>query len=356
MTRFIFLLAGALTLLTGGPAYSAAPKVTFSCSTTRDAESGWHIIQLSAENRLDPRKNLTAKITPEGGANLFAFRVGEHEVILGPEKLSELTKKYRGTPILYPTPNRIKDGVYTFLGKQYAMSFPGEIQTHKGHGIVRDDAWQFDEPEAGAKSASLTVRYVLDPKNPRFPAYPFSNVLTVKYTLMADRMRVSYEVENRDTQPMGFGFALHPYWRIIGTKDDIFIRVPLPYHMDATQMMPSGKLDKVTPDSKWSLLDFKQLSTLRLDDVYFGAKPGSKVDIEYRSIGLTIHQRATADFTHVVVFTPDADLFCIENQTCSTDAHNLYSRGLVKESHLQVLKPGKKTGGHVDYIPEWKKK
>jgi aldose 1-epimerase len=322
---------------------------------TVDTESGWHIIQLSAENRREPKKSIMVKITPEGGANLFAFRVGDADLILGPEKLVELDGKHLGMFILYPTPNRIRDGVYTFRGEKYTMTFPGETRTHKGHGIVWDDAWTFDEPRAGANSASCTVRYVLDPNNPRFPAFPYSNVLTMEYTLLADRVRVSYEVENRDARPMGFGFGIHPFWRIIGSKDQVFIRVPLPYHMDATEMMPSGKLDTVTPDSKWSLLDFKPVSALHLDDVYFGAVPKSQVDIEYRSIGLTIQQRATADFTHVVVYTPDRNLFCVENQTCSTDAHNLFSRGLVKESHLQALKPGHKTGGHVDYIPVWKK-
>jgi aldose 1-epimerase len=176
----------------------------------------------------------------------------------------------------------------------------------------------------------------------------------VEYTLFADRIRVSYEVENRDSKPLGFGFALHPFWNALGPKDKVSIRVPLPWHMDATQMLPSGKLDKVTKNSKWSLLDFKPVSTLRLDDVYFGATPKSKVDIRYDSIGLELRQRVSKDFTHVVVFTPDRDYFCIENQTCSTDAHNLYSRGLVKESHLQILQPGKKTGGWVEYTPEWK--
>ena len=131
------------------------------------------------------------------------------------------------------------------------------------------------------------------------------------------------------------------------------VRVPLPYHMDVERQFPSGKLDPITPDSPWSLLDFKPVSALRLDDVYFGATPESKVDVRYETIGMELRQRASADFTHVVVYTPDRDFFCIENQTCSTDAHNLFAKGLEKESHLQILQPGKKTSGWVEYIPVW---
>ena len=182
------------------------------------------------------------------------------------------------------------------------------------------------------------------------------NTLTVQYTLLSDRVRIRYEAVNQGAKPLGFGFALHPFWNVIGAKDQVTIKVPLPYHMDATNMLPSGKLDAVTVDSKWSLLAPKPLSGLRLDDVYFGSTPKREVVTMFDSIGLELRQRATADFTHVVVYTPDTNYFCLENQTCSTDAHNLFSKGLVKESHLQILKPGQKTGGEVEYIVGWKKK
>ena len=120
--------------------------------------------------------------------------------------------------------------------------------------------------------------------------------------------------------------------------------------MEATKdLLPTGKLEPVE-GTGWSLLELRPVSELRLDDVYYGATPESMVRVIYSSIGLQIQQKASSDFTHVVVYTPDRDYFCIENQTCSTDAHNLYSRGYKKESHLQIVEPGKKTGGYVEYI------
>jgi aldose 1-epimerase len=58
----------------------------------------------------------------------------------------------------------------------------------------------------------------------------------------------------------------------------------------------------------------------------------------------------SAAFTHLVVFTPpDRPFFCIENQTSSTDAHNLWADGKREESHLLVVPPGKASSGHVDW-------
>ena len=50
----------------------------------------------------------------------------------------------------------------------------------------------------------------------------------------------------------------------------------------------------------------------------------------------------------MVVYTPPGrPFFCMENQTCSTDAHNLYSKGLEKEAHLLIAGQGKKVSGWV---------
>ncbi len=351
-----FACAACVTILPTGPAPQAAPDVAFSTSVAKDADTGWNIVTLDAANSKKPKNSMSVRICPEGGCNMFSFKVGGTELIYQMDTLSQLFAKTNGTAILYPTPNRIRNGIYVFRGDTLRMSFPGETRPHAGHGLVWDDAaWKYGDPVAGKNSASFTARYVLDDANPRLPAYPFRNVLTVEFTLFRDRVRIAYEVENRDTKPLGFGFALHPFWNIFGTRDETLIRVPLPWHMDATNMLPSGKLDRVTKNSKWSLLEPTPLTSLRLDDVYFGATPKSRVDVFWKSIGLELLQRASADFTHVVVYTPDRGFFCIENQTCSTDALNLYDQGFVKESHLQVVEPGKKTGGRVEFIPIWRK-
>ena len=56
-------------------------------------------------------------------------------------------------------------------------------------------------------------------------------------------------------------------------------------------------------------------------------------------------------FTHSVVYTPAGQpFFCVENQSCSTDAHNLYARGLEKEAHLTVLPPGASLSAYIEMV------
>ena len=346
----VFLILAALLFVDCGKKGNG-PDVVFSFDVHEDSATGWHVVRLDAGLTDDPRKSISIRVAPEGGNNMFSFRVGEHELIDAEDDIGELINQGRGTPILYPTPNRIRDATYVFMGDTLKMSFPGETRSHMLHGLVKDDtAWQFSEPEVRDDAVVLKTWYVFDESNPRFPAYPFKNTLRVEYALMRDRVLIRYEVENQDTKPLGFGFGLHPFWKVIGAKEQCFIQAALPYHMTATKdILPTGEIEPVE-GTDWSLIEPKPLAELHLDDVYYGATPETAVGVFYEAVGLRIQQRATADFTHVVVYTPDRDYFCVENQTCSTDTHNLYARGLTEESHLRIVEPGAKTGGHVEYI------
>jgi aldose 1-epimerase len=67
-------------------------------------------------------------------------------------------------------------------------------------------------------------------------------------------------------------------------------------------------------------------------------------------LGITVDLETTADFSHAVLYCPKGeDFFCLENQTCSTDAHNLFDRGFARESGLKTVTPGEKHQGRVSY-------
>lgn len=56
---------------------------------------------------------------------------------------------------------------------------------------------------------------------------------------------------------------------------------------------------------------------------------------------LTVKITTSKDFTHAVVYTGEKEKYtAVEQQTCSTDAHNLDARGFTKEAHLIRLKLG----------------
>jgi len=116
----------------------------------------------------------------------------------------------------------------------------------------------------------------------------------------------------------------------------------------AADLLPTGLLRDVTG----TIFDLRQpvtVGSLDMDHVFTGVQPGKHAVVRHNG-GPEIVLEATPDFTHLVLYTPRGEkYFCLENQTCSTDAHNLFDRGFAVESGLKTVKPGAVHSGSVTY-------
>ena len=71
------------------------------------------------------------RILPENGFNLYYWTYEGKEIFMEPADITVFGTKY-GNPILFPTPNRVKNATYTWRGetrvmkKRGAHSWPGE--------------------------------------------------------------------------------------------------------------------------------------------------------------------------------------------------------------------------------------
>ena len=128
----------------------------FTCTETR--ENNTLIVTLSYDGG-DASKNVTAKIAPHEGNNLFCFNVGGHDII---ECLPDvpLADYQTGTPILFPFPNRIEDCLWQWEGKTHIQKKGGiPIQLHS---LVYDEPWEYKPPYADESGAYLTTFIKVD--------------------------------------------------------------------------------------------------------------------------------------------------------------------------------------------------
>jgi len=329
-------------------------KNQFSYKVEKDSETSWTIVTLSYADPDDSSENKVVKICPDAGANLFSFKIGEYEILHQPSSIKELRNLYYGIPVLYPTPNRVRDCKYTFMGKEIHQVKNGKERYL--HGLVYDERWEFEEPAVNESGVTLKTHITITKGHHLFASFPFENTIRLNYTLLKDKLRFDYEVENQGTNPLPYGFALHPWFKTFGERKDNIIRADVEKSFEAINLLPTGKLLDVegTPQD---IRKATSLERLDLDNVYFGVSPKTKVNFKYNAINLRIILTASEDFTHLVVFTPiKKNFFCIENQTCSTDAHNMFGKGYEDIAHLLIVEPGKKMSGWIEYIPEWIKK
>jgi len=310
--------------------------------------SGRQVVVLKREGL----HSLEARIAPSAGANLFGLVYDGKELLYCPEEdnLAEFSGGSSGTPVLYPTPNRVARGKFTFQGRTFDFGLNDGDRFL--HGLVRTVPWEFDSPVTSQTGASVECWIDFAPGTELCEKFAFDHRLSLIYELDEKGLRISYKVENRDSRQLPYGFALHPYFNFLGARQSAILCVPARWHMEAVNLMPTGELEKLD-GMPFDIRQPTPVPNLVLDDVYFGMRPENPAWIEYRQAGIRLELAASEEFTHMVVYIqPQNSFFCVENQTCSTDAHNLYARGLVDESNLLIVPAGGVKEGWIHYIVE----
>lgn len=287
------------------------------------------------------------KVAPAAGANLFSIEVDGTEFLRQPESVDNLVSGGYGNPVLYPTPNRVKSSRFTFRSRQFVLD--SDSSKNYIHGVVRAAPWSVESVRTTDAEAEITCAIDFQPGQDRFDRFPINHRLLLTMTVRDRLVRWAYNVDNRKGKDaIPFGFALHPYFVYQGDRSSTYLTIPATHWMESEKQMPSGKLIE-GKDLSYPLGSPMSLEGTTFDDVFFGMRPESPTLIDFRDAMQQIEIRASAEFTHLVVWTPDQPYFGIESQTCSTDAHNLDDRGDKQAAHLQVCEPGQTKTGWVEY-------
>ena len=304
-----------------------------------DADTGWQVYTIG-------HHNTKVRVVPAAGCNAYSIEVGGTEFLRVPDDLARLRGVSYGTPVLYPMPNRVRGAQFTYEGQTFR--FPPNGRGNFIHGLVHSVAWQPVSGRVENDFAELSSALTFSDDSEVYERFPFVHTLSLSIRVSDNRVRWTYVVENEGHSRLPFGFALHPYFNYLGDRGSAYLQVRAQKLMDADRQLPSGKL----LDLDAHPLDARKpvsLAGYRADHVFFGMQHDPAAVVEFRDKGRRITFNTSAEFTHAVVYTPDRPYFCLENQTCSTDAHNLASQGMNAVAHLQECAPGEQMSGWVEY-------
>jgi aldose 1-epimerase len=137
----------------------------------------------------------------ESGA---ALRLLEHNgrPLLDGFAESEVAPGGRGQ-LLMPWPNRIRDGAYSFSGRDLQLALTEPKRNNASHGLVRWAAWTVEEHTGN--SVSLVYRVMAQ------TGYPWTVDLHVLYDLSADGLTVTQTATNLAGEPAPYACGAHPY-------------------------------------------------------------------------------------------------------------------------------------------------
>ncbi len=174
-------------------------------------------------------------VVTEGGG---ALRVLEHAgvALIDGFGEDEMSPGGRGQ-LLMPWPNRIRDGAYSFGGRDLQLALTEPSKHNASHGLVRWAAWSLEEHSAASVSLVLRV--------PAQTGYPWTLDLQVLYDLSADGLTVTQTATNMSSEPAPYASGAHPYLRVgPGPVDGLELTLPAATRsLVDDRLLPVGRED-----------------------------------------------------------------------------------------------------------------
>lgn len=353
VTCVLFLLS---TLFTNADREETMAQTTYSVAeeTVDAGGSKYQVYTIQQDGKA------VAEILPALGNNCYVFKVVDGETWINlidpPPDLATLEERPTayGNPILFPFPNRIRNGRWQFEGETYQFDKAPESPTTI-HGLLLNLPYQIDKHAADENGAAL----VCSLNSQDFPEvirqYPFPFIIEISYTLKDAVLTMGISIKNTGDRNMPTGFGIHPYFstNLTGTADasEALITVPAAKYWELDDVLvPTGKINDVT--GTLDLRNGQPFAKLKLDHVFTDVQLVDGVSrclIENRDTGHIMIMESDGKFRELVVYTPPGrDAICFEPYTCPTDAINLEARGI--PAGVIVLAPDEVFSGAVRFM------
>ena len=278
-------------------------------------------------------------VITEVGATLRTYVTGGVSVIEG-YAADEVPTGARGQ-VLYPWPNRIGDGRWTFSDRTAKPTVDDVPHATALHGVVR---WRPFRVESVNQNRCV-LGLLLHPT----PIFPFLSEIEIAYHLGSLGLTVTSTVTNRDVVPIPFGLGFHPYLAVAtATIEGALLEVPARAYVPVNdRQLPTGEILPVAGHA----LDFtkrKSVSGHEMDVTYtellrddFGLATVVLED----STGGVVELSMDRNFPYVQIYTGDhlergrrRTAVAAEPMTCPPDA-------LRSGKDIVVLEPGQHWAG-----------
>jgi aldose 1-epimerase len=265
------------------------------------------------------------ELAPEVGCNLLDLRFKNISVLDGyktPEELKE--GKWSKNIILFPYPNRLRDGRYSHLGETYQFDLNNASTQNSIHGISKDVPMVVRKVNTKENSATITCEF--NHKNVH-KAYPFKFKFKITFQLRGGgntprELLVEMQFTNTDSVAIPVGLGWHPYFKISEKSDDSWLQMPDCQLIEVDdRMLPTGV--------KTDYNDFntlKKINNTTLDNGFYIKKQTELAETILKSdvCQLTFWQETgPTKWNFLQVFTPPhRQSVAIEPMTCNIDAFN----------------------------------
>lgn len=255
--------------------------------------------------------------SPTAGGLVMQIKFGGQPLLDGydtPETLEELA--WKKSILLYPFPNRLDGGKYSWLGKEYF--FPQNNADNAIHGFAFARKFEIVRLTTAENFAEVNLRLDDAGENPSFP---FASRLEVAYKITdSGQFLVNFKVKNLGKTSLPFGLGWHPYFRLSPNVADTDLQMSPAVKIEVNErMLPTGKISEFKNFEKR-----RAIASEILDNCFKIKNLDKKWAVEIFSGGKKLSVWAAGKkWPFVQIFTPPhRTSVAIEPMTCNVDAFN----------------------------------
>ena len=313
---------------------------------------------------------MSAEVWPAHGFNCLRWQVPSSQgpkdaLYLAPDWNTNPVPTRSGVPILFPFPNRLRGGHFSFAGREIQLPLNDSTAKNAIHGFSPRNPWRIVGYHADEHGARVHGEFRLceDGGEPA-RLWPGDLNLSITIRLTATGLRYDITVHNLGKQDAPFGLGFHPYFRfpLAGAEEDVGgyrLHAPALHIWELVDSLPTGAKPPVPDDFNWNTPH--AVSDRSLDTLYTDLDPIGQLDgplLLCARVGHEKHKGAIEiwtipGFRESLLFTPaHRHALAVEPYTCATDAPNLTARGL--DAGWEVLQAGSRWTGAIEFrwVPE----
>lgn len=235
---------------------------------------------------------------------------------------------YHPSALLTPWVNRVRNGNYSFKGKNYQLPINEPALGNAIHGLLARAPFTLIQQS----DSSVTLEHAYKGEEPNYP-FPFT--FRYCYTLTDEgALEITFEAQNTGTNPMPFACGWHPYFSFPNTTAaDLTIKFhPISRFLSDSQMIPL-KEENLQGQTEFIFSQEKVDHVFRLVPL---EKHLTEL-IDHKHNRSLILEQSSVQFPFLVVFQPEGyNSVAIEPMTANTDAFNT-SDGLIELAPQEVF-------------------
>ena len=247
------------------------------------------------------------------GGGLRGLSYGDREVLVGyPE--DEPARAGIGQH-MFPWPNRITDGTYTFGGADQQLYLTEPARSNAIHGLTRWANWE--RLDDGTDESVVFVGYRLHGQ----PGYPYQLDLTLSYHLDDHGLMVTATAKNVGTDDAPYGYGTHPYLTVGRKIDECELEFTAASWLEVTpdRLSPIGLAD--VAGSQYDFSQSRKLQDLDIDNAFTDLPEVWKVRLTDPGTGNSVQLSSNTPWMQLYTAGAlDRVGLAVEPMTCPPDA------------------------------------